>query len=197
MSPALLPLLVGMPLAVAGLITVLTPSMRIRSALTMVPSGVGLMVATLLLWQTRGGGVVAHNVALWDDGIAIPFVVDTFSALMIWTSSLLVLVCSAFAAATHEDQRPFFPALVLILYAGVTGALMTGDLFNLFVFIEVTLLPSYGLLAMMGTFGRLRAGRIFVSVNLLTSVTFLAGVALVYGVAGTVHVGELAGAAAE
>src|SRR5699024_5950640 len=56
---------------------------------------------------------------------------------------------------------------------------------------------AYGLLAMVGTLGRIEAGRIYVTVNLLTSTVFLAAVALVYGVAGTVHIGELAGAAKE
>src|SRR5690625_2001218 len=197
MNPALLPLFVGVPLAVAGLMAVFTPPMWVRSTLMMVPSGLGLTAASLLLWQTRDGQVLAHNVGLWQDGIAIPFVADTFTALMLWTTSLLVLVSSAFAAAIHDDQRPFFPSLVLVLYAGVSGALLTGDIFNLFVFIEVMLLPSYGLLAMMGAFGRLGAGRIYVTVNLLTSTIFLAGVALVYGAAGTVHLGALAGQASE
>ncbi|WP_017607357.1 monovalent cation/H+ antiporter subunit D family protein [Nocardiopsis xinjiangensis] len=197
MNPALLPLFVGVPLAVAGLMAVFTPPMWVRSTLMMVPSGLGLAAASLLLWQTRDGQVLAHNVGLWQDGISIPFVADTFTALMLWTTSLLVLVSAAFAAAVHDDQRPFFPSLVLVLYAGVSGALLTGDLFNLFVFIEVMLLPSYGLLAMIGALGRLRAGRIYVTVNLLTSTIFLAGVALVYGATGTVHLGELAGQAAE
>ncbi|GHD24591.1 monovalent cation/H+ antiporter subunit D family protein [Nocardiopsis kunsanensis] len=197
MNPALLPLFVGVPLAVAGLMAVFTPPMRARSTLMMVPSGLGLAASSFLLWQTRDGQIFAHNVGLWPDGISIPFVADTFTALMLWTTSLLVLVTSAFAAAVHDDRSPFFPSLVLVLYAGVSGALLTGDIFNLFVFIEVMLLPSYGLLAMMGAFGRLRAGRIYVTVNLLTSTIFLAGVALVYGTAGTVHMGELAGAASE
>src|SRR5699024_12515850 len=108
----------------------------------------------------------------------LPCVADTFSALLLWTTSLLVLVSSAFAAAIHDDQRPFFPSLVLVLYAGVSGALLTGDIFNLFVFIEVMLLPSYGLLAMMGAFGRLVDGRIYVTVNLLTMTISLSGTRL-------------------
>src|SRR5699024_11460695 len=83
------------------------------------------------------------------------------------------------------------------LDAGVSGALMTRDVYNMFVFNEVMLRPAYGLLAMVGTLGRLKAGQIYVTVNLFTSTVFLAGVALVYGVAGTVHISELAGAAKE
>ncbi|MBE2998370.1 monovalent cation/H+ antiporter subunit D family protein [Nocardiopsis sp. HNM0947] len=197
MNTALLPMFAGVPLAVAGLLAVITPRGWLRTALFLGPSALGLAASSYLLWLTRDGEVYSHNVALWADGISIPFVVDTFSALMLWTTALLVLVCSGFAVAVRDHMQPFFPALVLVLYAGVSGALLTGDLFNLFVFIEVMLLPSYGLLAMLGALGRLRAGRIYVTVNLLTSTIFLAGVALVYGAAGTVHIGELAGQASE
>ena len=165
--------------------------------LLLAPSTATLVVSTALLWITRDGAALSHNVALWPDGIAIPFVVDAFSALMLWTTSLLVLVCAAFAVAVGDDRASYFGPLVLVLSAGVAGALMTGDLFNMFVFIEVMLLPAYGLLTMLGTLRRLRSGRIYVTLNLLTSTVFLAGVALVYGAAGTVNLGQLAGAAAE
>ena len=75
------------------------------------------------------------------------------------------------------------------------GALLTADLFNLFVFIEVMLLPSYGLITMTGSWSRLAGGRMFVLVNLLTSTVLLIGVSIVYGVIGTVNLAALAGAA--
>ena len=197
MIAALLPLFVAVPLIGAGLLIVLPGPLWLRRALLLAPSAAAMLGAAGLIWLTRDGTVFAHNVGLWQDGIAIPFVADVFSALMLWTTSLLALVCSTFAIATGDDQRSFFSPLVLVLTAGVSGALLTGDIFNMFVFIEVMLLPSYGLLAMLGAMGRLKAGRIYVTVNLLTSTVFLAGVALVYAVAGTVHLGELAGAAKE
>ena len=198
MNPALLPLFVGVPLIAAGLLAVLHRApLWLRRTLYTVPSAAGLLASSCLIWLTREGSVLAHNVGLWKNGISIPFVVDVFSALMLWTTALLILVCSAFASVVGDDERPFFSAVVMVLYAGVSGALMTGDVFNMFVFIEVMLLPAYGLLAMVGTLGRLKAGQIYVTVNLLTSTVFLAGVALVYGVACTVHIGELAGAAKE
>ncbi|WP_017587732.1 monovalent cation/H+ antiporter subunit D family protein [Nocardiopsis ganjiahuensis] len=197
MNTSLLPLFVAVPLVAAGALIVPKGPLWVRRALLLAPSAAALLAATWLLWLTRDGAVFAHNVGLWQDGIAIPFVVDVFSALMLWTTSLLALVCSVFAIATGDDRQPFFATLVLVLTAGVSGALLTGDIFNMFVFIEVMLLPSYGLLAMLGVLGRLRGGRIYVTVNLLTSTIFLAGVALVYAAAGTVHLGELAGSAKE
>ena len=197
MIPALLPLFVAVPLIGAGLLTMVRGPLWLRRTLLLAPSAAGVLGGAGLIWLTRDGAVLAHNVGLWRDGISIPFVADVFSALMLWTTSLLALVCSMFAVATGDDRQSFFSSLVLVLTAGVSGALLTGDIFNMFVFIEVMLLPSYGLLAMLGALGRLRGGRIYVTVNLLTSTIFLAGVALVYAVAGTVHLGELAGAAKE
>ena len=80
---------------------------------------------------------------------------------------------------------------------GANGALLTGDLFNLFVFVEVMLLPSYALIAMTGGWRRLGVGRLFVVVNLLTSTVLLAGVGFVYASAGAVNIAALAGAASE
>ncbi|MDT0328609.1 monovalent cation/H+ antiporter subunit D family protein [Nocardiopsis lambiniae] len=194
MTSALLPLLVAAPLVSAALSTLFTSRAVTRPLLTGT-SALALLAGLALLRTTADGRVLAHQVGLWPAGVSIPFVADTFSALMVTTTALLVLVCSFFAIATGEADRRYFAPLVLVLSAGVYGALLTGDLFNLFVFVEVMLLPSYGLMAIAGTLRGLRAGRTYVAVNLLTSTIFLAGVALVYGTAGTVHQGELAGAA--
>jgi multicomponent Na+:H+ antiporter subunit D len=71
---------------------------------------------------TRGGVVIAHNVALWPDGIAIPFVADMLSALMLVVTALLTLVCTGFGMAAGDDDRRYFAPLVLVLQAGVAGA---------------------------------------------------------------------------
>ncbi|MBR8743880.1 monovalent cation/H+ antiporter subunit D family protein [Nocardiopsis sp. MG754419] len=197
MNTALLSLLIAMPLAVAGILVLLRVPRPLDRVLLLAPGTVTLAVSTWLLWLVRDGAVLAHNVALWPGGIAIPLVVDAFSALMLWATSLLVVVCAAFAIAVGDDRASYFGPLVLVLSAGVAGALMTADVFNMFVFIEVMLLPAYGLLAMLGGRGRIRAGRVYVTLNLLTSTIFLSGVALVYGSAGTVNLAALAGAASE
>jgi multicomponent Na+:H+ antiporter subunit D len=196
-STALLPLLVALPLAVAAALVLFPTPPPLARTLLLAPGLVTLAASTWLLWLVRDGAVLAHNVALWRGGVAIPLVVDAFSGLMLWATALLVVVCSAFAIAVGDDRASYFRPLVLVLSAGVAGALMTGDVFNLFVFVEVMLLPAYGLLTMLGTRGRIRAGRVYVTLNLLTSTLFLSGVALVYGAAGTVNTAALAGAAAD
>lgn len=196
-----LPLLVGVPLLAAGCLVALSAGRHLRLAravlfgvLTMVSA-----VGVVLVVARADGSVPAHQVGDWLPGVAIVFVADMFAALMLTATSLLTLTCCAFAVAAGQAQQRMFAPLVLVLTAGVNGALLTGDLFNLFVFVEVMLLPSYGLLmlAARGTDSdrQVRGNRLYVTVNLLTSTIFLAGVGLIYGVTGTVNLGELAGAA--
>ena len=199
MTPAALPLFVAVPLLTAAALVLL----RGRPRLDAVVLGAVLLASTaggvVLVAGVRDGSVLAHGVGLWPVGIAIPFAADMLTALMLTVTGLLSATCAAFAVASGHATRPFFAPLVLVLTAGVNGALLTADLFNLFVFIEVMLLPSYALFVLAGPGkGRLRqvaGARLYVTVNLLTSTVFLAGVAFVYGVAGTVNLAELAGAA--
>ena len=114
---------------------------------------------------------------------------------MIVAASIVAFASNWFALVVGETRARFYPALTLMLLGGVYGALLTADLFNLFVFIEVMLLPSYGLITMTGSWSRLAGGRMFVLVNLLTSTVLLIGVSIVYGVIGTVNLAALAGAA--
>ncbi|SFO76116.1 multicomponent Na+:H+ antiporter subunit D [Geodermatophilus dictyosporus] len=201
MNGGLLAVPVVAPLAAAGLLVLFDPPGRSRSPLlrravgTTVSAGV-LTVAAVLLAGTLDGDRPVLRLGGWPAGIAVTLTGDVLSALVLAVTALLVLVSLAFAAATGEDEAPFFVPLALVLSAGVYGALLTADLFNLFVFVEVMLVPSYVLLTAAGGGRRLAAGRLYVTVNLLASTVFLGGVGLLYGVTGTVDLGELVGAAA-
>ncbi|WP_249523753.1 proton-conducting transporter transmembrane domain-containing protein [Modestobacter marinus] len=196
MSPALLVVPVAAPLAAAGVLVL--AGRRSPVLVRVVGWGVSalvLAVGAVLLAATVEGQLTTARLGGWPPGIAIVLVADVLSALLLVVTSALVLVSLVFAAATGEDDGSFVP-LALVLSTGVYGALLTGDLFNLFVFVEVMLVPSYVLLVAGGGARRLAAGRRYLAVNLLASTLFLAGVGLVYGVTGTVALGELAGAAA-
>ncbi|OYC98014.1 monovalent cation/H+ antiporter subunit D family protein [Microbacterium sp. Yaish 1] len=201
MNDALLPLIVAVPLLASGVAAFARHRHRWAIVLLLIVLTANLIAAAALVWATADGSVVAHGIGGWPNGIAIPFVADAFSALMLTVAGLLTLVCVVFAIVADTGRNRLFPALVLVLTAGVNGALLTADLFNLFVFIEVMLLPSYGLLVLSrrgrGTDESVTGSRLYVTFNLFVSTVFLAGVALVYGVAGTVNLAELAGAAQE
>lgn len=195
--PPLLPLLVGLPLLLGAVNAGLRKRKRARHIISLSMLVATFAFAVLLVIVTHDGTVLAHQVGLWDYGIAIPFVVDALSALILMIISILAITSVMFAMATHEARARFYHPFVLILMAGVSGALMTGDIFNLFVFVEVMLLPSYGLLAMMGAKLGANGARIYVTMNLFASTLLLAGVGLVYATAGTVNLAQLHGAAVE
>ncbi|NDL60446.1 monovalent cation/H+ antiporter subunit D family protein [Phytoactinopolyspora sp. XMNu-373] len=168
--------------------------MLVRRILLLGSPALVLLFAVLLVIETHDGDVVVEQVADWDAGIAIAFAADLFSALVLVAMSLLTLVCSMFLCATGDDEDPLVIPLVLVLSGGVFGALLTADLFNLFVMIEVALIPSYVLISKSMKASALSAGRIYLTVNLMGSSILLGGIALVYAVNGSVHLGELAGA---
>lgn len=190
MNDAVLPLLIALPLGMAAL-GVLLPGRLMRPAMVFTPL-VTAAGGVVLLVEHASTPVIATQVGAFVPGIAIPLVSDSLAALMLTVTGLTSAICMGFAVFNGEARLRFFPSLALMLTAGVNGALLTGDLFNLFVFIEVMLLPSYALIAMTGTWRRLGIGRLFVVVNLLTSTILLIGIGLVYGVAGSVNIGVLA-----
>ena len=196
MIGSLLPLLVAVPLFAAGLLAMLGHRPRLHSVVMLAVltastgSGVGLVCVF------ASGGLSAHGVGSWPIGIAIPFVADMFAALMLTVTGLLSVTCVVFALASRRASSRFFAPLMLVLLAGVNGALLTADLFNLFVFIEVMLLPSYGLFVLSprnkAPLRQIAGVRLYVTLNMMTSTIFVIGVGFVYGTAGTVNLAELA-----
>ena len=196
-ASTLLPLLIGVPIIGAAL-AVLAPWLWARRTLVYAVPFAALAGSVALIVHHGSTPVEAVGFGAYVPGVAIPFVSDTFSALMLAVCSGVAILAIWLSDATGEIRRSrFFPSLVLLLLGGVNGALLTADLFNLFVWVEVMLMPSYALLALTGGARRIAAGRLFVVINLLTSTLLVAGVGLVYAVSGSVNLAALAGAARE
>ena len=191
----LLPLFPAVPL-IAAAIALLAPRRAVRDTIMLIVPGIGVVAGLGLLIYTMTNGVVAHTVGLYVGNVGIPLVADAFSAPMISTTMIVAFGANWFAIVGGETKSRYYPSLTLILITGVCGALLTADLFNFFVFIEVMLLPSYGLITMSGTWSRLAAGRAFILVNLFASTLLLVGVGYIYSVTGSVNLASLQGAAA-
>lgn len=201
MTEILLPMFVALPLLAAGFCAIFASRQNLTRTVLFGWLAANVVGGIYLVSATSDGTVYSPQVGDWPAGISIPLIVDTFSALVLMFAAGLILICTAFAFLSGTGLNRLFATLVLVLSAGVNGALLTGDLFNLFIFIEVMLLPSYGLMILakkgMGTKQSVTGSRIYVSFNLLASSLLLAGIGFVYGAAGSVHMGELAGAAQE
>jgi multicomponent K+:H+ antiporter subunit D len=111
---------------------------------------------------------------------------------MLVLTSIISVASAVFAAARWHRAGVHFHSLLQIQLMGVNGAFLTADLFNLFVFFEVMLAASYGLLLHGSGRERVSAGLKYIAVNLLASSLFLIGVAVVYGITGTLNYADIA-----
>ncbi len=137
-------------------------------------------------------GVATYLLGNWAPPFAIILVVDRLSALMLLLTAVLALPALVFASARWDGRGQHFHSLFQFLLMGMNGAFLTGDLFNLFVFFEVMLAASYGLMLHGSGALRVRAALHYVAVNLTASLCFLIGVAILYGVTGTLNMADLA-----
>lgn len=129
----------------------------------------------------------------WPAPFGIVLVLDRLSAMMVALTAFLALCVQLYAISTDWDARGrHFHALFQFQLMGICGAFLTGDAFNLFVFFEILLIASYGLMIHGGGKNRLRAGVQYVAFNLLGSSLFLFGLATIYGVTGTLNIADLA-----
>jgi multicomponent K+:H+ antiporter subunit D len=149
------------------------------------------IAAALLLHAANGPE--AYFLGDWPAPFGIVLVLDRLSALMVTLLSVLALVTTLYAIGSGWDTRgAHFHPLLQFLLMGIAGAFLTGDAFNLFVFFEVLLIASYGLMIHGGGSARSRAGIQYVAFNLVGSSLFLIALALLYGVTGTLNLADLA-----
>lgn len=152
-----------------------------------------LAVAVTLMWSATTNPAEAYRLGNWPAPFGIVLVLDRLSALMLVLTALLALAVQLYAIATDWDARGrHFHALFLFQLMGINGAFLTGDAFNLFVFFEVLLIASYGLMIHGAGKDRLRAGVQYIAFNLIASTLFLFALATVYAVTGTLNMADLA-----
>lgn len=143
--------------------------------------------------EPAAGGAIARAYLLgnWAAPFGIVLVLDRLSALMLVLTSMLALAALVFSLARWDRSGPHFHTLFQLILMGLNGAFLTGDIFNLFVFFEVLLAASYGLMLHGSGTVRLRAGLHYIVINLAASFLFLIGVSLIYGVTGTLNMADL------
>ncbi|MEX3777750.1 monovalent cation/H+ antiporter subunit D [Pseudomonas sp. MYb118] len=186
-----------LPLLTAAIMLMLGEKHRpLKARINLFSSLLGLGISVLLLqWtQTTGvpGSIGVYLPGNWQAPFGIVLVVDRLSALMLVLTGIIGVSALIFALARWDRAGSSFHALFQIQLMGLYGAFLTADLFNLFVFFEVLLAASYGLLLHGSGRARVSSGLHYISINLLASSLFLIGAALIYGVTGTLNMADLA-----
>jgi len=186
-----------LPLLTAAIMLMLGEKHRpLKAKINLFSSLLGLGISVMLLqWtQTTGvpGSIGVYLPGNWQVPFGIVLVVDRLSALMLVLTGIIGVSALLFAMARWDGAGSSFHALFQIQLMGLYGAFLTADLFNLFVFFEVLLAASYGLLLHGSGRARVSSGLHYISINLLASSLFLIGAALIYGVTGTLNMADLA-----
>jgi multicomponent K+:H+ antiporter subunit D len=188
-----LPILI--PLITGAILLFIADRQRVLKAMVSLIGTIALALVALLLV-----GIVASENSFdgvyllgnWASPFGVVLVIDKLSALMVALTAVLAVPVLAFSLARWHSAGAHFHSLFQFLLMGLNGAFLTGDLFNLFVFFEVMLAASYGLLLHGSGPLRVKAGMHYIAVNLAAALLFLIGVSLIYGTAGTLNMADLA-----
>jgi multicomponent K+:H+ antiporter subunit D len=194
MSKALLDQLPILPIAIpllAAAILLLLGERRLAvlRLLSLLTAAILLACATLALIETNANQTLVYLVGNWQAPFGIALAVDRLAALMLTLTAFIAVVV---LIASRDSAGKFFHPLLMLQWMGLNGAFLTADLFNLFVFFEVLLAASYGLLLQHADKERTNAATHYVVINLVGSALFLLAVSLLYGVTGTLNMSDLA-----
>ena len=189
--PVVLPLLAAAVLLLLG-----DGRRRLGSIINVAATAAGLAVAVVVFRAVDAapgpGAIAVHLAANWAAPFGIALVADRLSALMLVLVGIVSLASALYATAGWARAGAYFRPLFQIQLMGLNGAFLTADLFNLFVFFEVMLAASYGLQLHASGWPRVRSGLHYIAVNLLASSMFLVGLAVLYGVMGTLSMADVA-----
>jgi len=152
-----------------------------------------LAISVALMGQVWSQGVVAGQMGGWDAPFGITLVADLLSAVMVVITAITGLAVSVYALIDIDSRREKlgYHALFQVLLAGVCGAFLTGDLFNMYVWFEVMLIASFGLLALGAERAQIDGAVKYVALNLVSTVIFLSAIGLLYGMTGTLNLADL------
>jgi multicomponent Na+:H+ antiporter subunit D len=187
-----LPILVPLITAIVVLLSGGVP--RLQRAWSLLGAAVLLVVTIALLRGVWTGGIQHVQVGQWPAPFGITLVADVLSAVLLVVVGLMGLAVLVYALGSidAERERGGFHTLYHLLLMGVAGAFLAGDLFNLYVWFEVLLITSFVLLVLGGDRAQVKGAVTYVLVNLVASLCFLAAIGLLYGLAGTLNLADLA-----
>ncbi|KJS24436.1 MAG: cation:proton antiporter [Hyphomonadaceae bacterium BRH_c29] len=194
------PLLVMVPLFLAPLLA-LMPSGRIAWLMAVITTGISFCFALILLGlvQTSPIGVVSYEVGRWPVPLGIELRVDALNAMILLVVTTIGLLATVFSwptvvAEINKDKRALFYSAFLVCFAGLNGVAITGDAFNLFVFLEISSISTYVLVALGAGRDRraLPAAFNYLIMGTIGASFYIIGIGFLYAATGTLNMHDIA-----
>ena len=197
-APILFPLLLG-------LLTLATwRYKKVQELINLAGAFIFLFIGFALVKTVLDDGMMHFQAGSWKAPFGITIIADTFSSIMVLITTVMAFAVSIYSLSSMKNkirvlgdmvskkrQFAYYP-LLNIMYMGINGAFLTGDLFNMYVWFEVLLISSFILLSLDGTKQSLEGTFKYVTINLISSAFFLIGVGFLYGLTGTLNMADLA-----
>ena len=184
---------VAVPILTGALLLTIRHRVRLHAAVAILGLAASAVCAGLLLARVASGGPLVMTMGRWLPPFGITFAADTLGALLCLTANLVGLVCALYSLrdiGTIGRRYGFYPFLMLMM-AGVGGAFLTGDVFNLYVWFEVFVISSFGLLVVGSDERRIDGAVKYAILNLVATTLFLVATGYLYGVFGTLNMADL------
>lgn len=191
MNLLVMPVLI--PLMAASICLLLWSRPHLQKGLSFAATLATFVSICLLFWQVLYFGPMSISIGGWAAPIGINLVADALTVIMLLVCSLVGVCVHFYALMTSnpEIEKYGHHPLMQTLFVGVYGSFLTGDVFNLYVCFEIMLISSFVLLALNNGKLQIEGALKYMALNLFGSFMFLAGIGLLYGMAGTVNMADL------
>ncbi|WP_181350585.1 Na+/H+ antiporter subunit D [Thalassobacillus sp. CUG 92003] len=189
---AILPILI--PFIAGILLAFLNKHIPLVRSLAKIITVAQLLFVSWLCYLVYQSGSIILETGAWKAPYGIIIVADSLAMTLVLTTNIVAVACVFFApvSLTEKQERFYFYPFFFLLITGVSGAFLTGDLFNLFVFFEVLLMASYGLIVLGNGKVQLRESLKYVLINVFSSMLFVTTIAFLYAIVGTVNMAQIA-----
>jgi multicomponent Na+:H+ antiporter subunit D len=161
-------------------------------AIALAVSWIMPVIAALLLMQVLKSGAISYHIGGWAPPMGIEYRVDILSAFILLLVSIMGAVLMPYARLSvaseiTERNQPYFYCMYLLCMTGLLGITITGDAFNVFVFLEISSLSTYVLIAL----GRDRRGLLaayqYLVIGSIGATLYVIGIGLLYSITGTLN----------
>ncbi len=182
-----------LPLATAAATLLAWNHRKIQRGLSLGGSVLHVLASLWVLWRVDHQGIQVMHMGGWKAPFGITFAVDLLGGIMCTVAAVVGLAVVIYSLKAMDEKREAhgYHPLLHVLLMGVSGAFLTGDIFNLYVWFEVMLIASFVLIALGGEKAQLEGAIKYVVLNLVSSTLFVAGIGLLYGHYGALNMAEL------